>query len=350
MTDSTTRTPNRVYSKSADFYVNTKNDFFDDNDSLLIKAERQNEFYNQQPLRVQCKICNHTLSTGSDFLSHQVRYVFCDNCSHLNGAHEDTKSFVDNLYIQNDGAVYAESYIDTNFVNRAEHIYVPKLNFLRANLPAGVQLKLLDVGCGAGYFVYAALLKGFDARGLDVNQTMVDFGNQQISHLLKQNPLSHASESDFFKSISNSDATVISAIGVIEHLRDPNAFIEAFHRSEAQYLFYSVPMFSFSVMVEQIFSTVYPRQLSGDHTHLFTEQSIDWLHQNRKLNVLAEWRFGTDMMDLYRSMVVDITQKGASPKLASFLNEGLGKNIDELQSVLDRNHFCSEIHCLVAKR
>jgi len=350
MTGKITCAPHRVYSKSTDFYVNTKSDFFDSNDNLLIKSERQNEFYNQQPPRVQCKICNQALSAGSDFLSHQVRYIFCDNCGHLNGAHEDTKLFVDNLYIQDDGADYAKSYVDTNFANRAELIYVPKLNFLSAHLPADTQLKLLDVGCGAGYFVYAALLKGFDARGLDVNQTMIDFGNQQISHLQKQSPLIHATESDFFELISNSDATVISAIGVIEHLRDPNAFIEAFHRSGAQYLFYSVPMFSFSVMVEQIFSTVYPRQLSGDHTHLFTEQSINWLHQNRKLNVLAEWRFGTDMMDLYRSMLVDITQKGASPKLASFLNEGLGKNIDELQSVLDRNHFCSEIHCLVAKR
>ena len=58
---------------------------------------------------------------------------------------------------------------------------------------------------------------------------MIDFGNQQISHLLKESPLSHSTESDFFDLISTSDATVISAIGVIEHLRDPIAFFEAFH-------------------------------------------------------------------------------------------------------------------------
>lgn len=350
MTDKITSVPRRVYSKSSGFYIDTKSDFFDANDSLLINAERQNESYIQQPTRTKCKICNQEISTESDFLSHQVRYVFCDNCGHLNGVHEETKSFIETLYIQADGEDYAKNYLDANFANRTDLIYAPKLEFLCSSLPANTQIKLLDVGCGAGYFVYAALLKGLDAKGLDINQTMINFGNQQISHLLKQSPLSHSTESDFYESIANSDASVISAIGVIEHLLDPIAFFEAFQRSGAQYLFYSVPMFSFSVMLENVFTNIFPRQLSGGHTHLFTEQSIAWLHENRKLNVLAEWRFGTDIMDLYRSMRVELTKKRASPKLISFLNEGLGRNIDQLQAVFDTKHFCSEIHCLAVKR
>ena len=154
----------------------------------------------------------------------------------------------------------------------------------------------------------------------------------------------------FFDTIANSDATVISAVGVIEHLRDPLAFLDAFELSGAQFLFYSVPMFSLSVILENIFTDIFPRQLSGGHTHLFTEQSIDWLHQNRNLNSVAEWRFGTDIMDLYRSISVEMKKKGASSKLVSLFNQGLGENIDELQAVLDTKHFCSEIHCLVAKR
>ena len=274
MTDKITNTPRRVYSKSTAFYVDTKSDFFDDNESLLAKSERQNGLYIQQPFRTKCKICNEDLSISSDFSSHQVQYVFCDNCGHLNGAHEDTKSFVENLYIHADGEDYAKNYIDPKFSSRTELIYLPKLDFLCANLPPDVKFKLLDVGCGAGYFVHAALLRGVDAKGLDVSQTMIEFGNQQISRLRNQRPLSHCTESGFSKSIASTDATVISAVGVIEHLRDPLAFFEAFQRSEAQYLFYSVPMFSFSVMLEIIFTDIFPRQLSGGHTHLFTEQSI----------------------------------------------------------------------------
>ncbi len=350
MTDFIAMDPKRLYSKSTAFYVDTKSDFFDANDALLAKANCQNELYRQQVLRTNCKICNQRLPAEIDFVSHQVEYVFCNQCGHLNGNHEDTKAFVENLYIRSEGEDYAKNYLDANFIKRAEQIYTPKLDFLCSNLPVNSHLKILDVGCGAGYFVYAALNKGIEAKGVDVSQTMIDFGNHQIENALKQRPLSYLTETDFFESIVNSNATVICAIGVIEHLRDPVAFFEAFDRSKAQYLFYSVPMFSFSVILESVFTHVFPRQLSGGHTHLFTEQSIEWLYDNMKLNAIAEWRFGTDVMDLYRSMHVEMTQKQASPKMIGFLKEGLGKNIDQLQAVFDTSHFCSEIHCLVAKR
>ncbi len=300
----------RKYSKSTGFYFDTKSDFFNANDKLLGDAERQNKLYTEQPRRTKCKICHATLSDSCDFNQHGVPYVFCDNCEHLNGMHEDTKKFVDNLYTEADGKDYAKNYMDPHFVQRAELIYQPKFDFLRENFPSDTEFKLLDVGCGSGYFVYVALSNGVDAKGVDVNQTMVKFGNDQISLLQNENPLIHTFESDFLKSIVSTDADVISAIGVIEHLRDPSSFFEAFHQSKAQYLFYSVPMFSPSVMFENVFKNIFPRQLSGGHTHLFTESSIKWLHEAMRFDSVAEWRFGTDVMDLYRSIRVEMERGG----------------------------------------
>jgi SAM-dependent methyltransferase len=340
----------KKYSKSSGFYFDAKSKFFNANDKLLGEAERQNKLYISQPRRTKCKICNTTLSDSCDFKSHEVSYVFCDNCEHLNGMYEDTQYFVDNLYIQADGKDYAKNYMGPNFVQQAKLIYQPKLDFLRENLPFDYEFKLLDVGCGSGYFVYVALRSGIDAKGVDVNQTMVDFGNHQIELNQNKTPLRHTNESDFFYSIVNTDANVISAIGVIEHLRNPLSFFEAFHQSKAQYLFYSVPMFSFSVMLENSFQNIYPRQLSGGHTHLFTEGSIKWLHDAMQFDSVAEWRFGTDALDLYRSVRVEMDKNGASQKVISLLDQGLGKSIDIIQAVLDKSHFCSEIHGLVVKR
>jgi len=340
----------RVYSKSTEFYARIKSNFFDANDSLLVKAELQNQLYNRQPKRENCKICYRLLPKEYDFISHHIKYFICDNCGHLNGEHEDTESFVESLYVRSEGEEYSKNYLDKNYLLRTESIYTPKLDFLHKNLPEVERYELLDVGCGAGYFVYAALMKGINAKGLDVSHTMVNFGNQQLSLILQINPLTHCAESEFISTIANSKATVISAIGVIEHLRNPIAFFDAFNLSKAKYLFYSVPMFSFSVMIENLFTGIFPRQLSGGHTHLFTEQSIEWLHNNWKLNSLAEWRFGTDVMDLYRSMRVSMAKNGVSSKMMSVFDEGFGENIDQLQSVFDENHFCSEIHCLVIKQ
>ena len=146
-----------------------------------------------------------------------------------------------------------------------------------------------------------------------------------------------------------STLAVLSAIGVIEHLREPHRLLEAFRKSKLKYLFYSVPMFSVSAILENVFPGTFPRQLSGAHTHLFTERSIEWMYANEGLLPVAEWRFGTDLMDLYRIVNVELARNGASHKLQRMFEQGFATKIDELQSILDRNHFCSEIHCLVEK-
>ena len=71
------------YSKSSDFYLQTKKDFFSENDSLLLESVKQNQLYASQPKRESCKICENTLPDTTDFNSHGVDYVFCGECNHL---------------------------------------------------------------------------------------------------------------------------------------------------------------------------------------------------------------------------------------------------------------------------
>lgn len=341
-------TVNRKYSKSSSFYLNTKKDFFNDNEKLLKQSLSLNRLYTAQPERKLCKLCKSRLPDRVDFTSHGIDYVFCSDCSHLNGKFEDTKSFIEKLYIADGGSEYASSYLDKDFAKRTTDIYIPKVDFLISSMRDN-QCDVLDVGCGAGYFVYGALLRNLRATGLDVSKTMVDFGNVQISHLKNQSPLIYESEKSFYDTIVNSRVNVISAIGVIEHLRDPHKFFEAFTKSRAQYLYYSVPMFSFSVILENIFTDVFPRQLSGGHTHLLTEKSYKRMNEIIRVKPIAEWRFGTDVMDLYRSVVTKLKRNQTSQAMIDYLHDGFGKKIDDIQSILDRNHFCSEIHCVALK-
>jgi SAM-dependent methyltransferase len=262
---------------------------------------------------------------------------------------EDTKAFAETLYLRSDGKDYAKNYLDPNYQERTDLIYRPKLDFLLENLSPADEVELLDVGCGSGYFVYAALMANINAFGIDINQTMIDSGNQQILHLKNLEPLTYVGESKYFEIIANTTASVISAIGVIEHLRRPELFFNAFQSSKAQYLYFSVPMFSLSVIIENVMQGVFPRQLSGGHTHLFTEESIQWILRNWGLDSVAEWRFGTDIMDFYRSIRIEAEARGGSKKFMELIDGGLLKNIDKLQETLDNSHFCSEIHCLFKK-
>jgi SAM-dependent methyltransferase len=216
-------------------------------------------------------------------------------------------------------------------------------------LPSGTTVRLLDVGCGGGYFVFSALGQRLAASGIDVGQEAVRFGNEQMERLLGQRPLAAVSESDFYELVAASDATVLSAIGVLEHLREPHRLLDAFRRSAIGHFYFSVPMFSLSALLENAWPEVFPRQLSGGHTHLFTEDSLAWLYRSQGLTPVAEWRFGTDVMDLYRGVKIRLQQSGSSAGAIERLDAGLGRSVDVLQAVLDQGHFCSEIHCLVAR-
>ncbi len=336
------------YSKSSAFYLNTKREFFAENKKLLDKAEEQNRFYASQPQRTACKVCHGALPQEADFTSHGVDYKFCPSCSHLNGCFDDTQAFVEKLYIAEDGGDYAATYIDKDYEKRVADIYAPKADFLISSLPAG-KYTVLDVGCGSGYLVYALHLRGMAATGIDVSKTMVDFGNGQIRRLTNAAPLAHTEEDAFFDSILKSEADIVSAIGVIEHLREPHKFFEAFQKSRSRLLFYSVPMFSFSVILENIFPDVFPRQLSAGHTHLFTEGSIGKMNGMIGVRPIAEWRFGTDMMDLHRSIRVRLQANKVSERLIEYYERGVAAKVDAMQAVLDTNHFCSEIHCVAEK-
>jgi SAM-dependent methyltransferase len=283
-----------------------------------------------------------------DFSSHGVGYVFCEKCNHLNGIYEDTKSFIEEMYMSDDGKEYASTYIDESFEKRAIEIYLPKVDFLITTLPPKLN-KILDIGCGSGYFVLASLLRKLQAEGLDLNRSMVEFGNSQIRQILGSSPLKYAIEDEFLELIKNTDAEIVSAINVIEHLREPQRFFEAFKSSRAKYLYYSVPMFSLSVALENVSSNVFPRQLHGGHTHLFTEESI--VEMNRLMNVssIGEWRFGTDILDLYRHLMVNLKSNDVSQKMIKYLYNGFGAKIDEIQNILDSNHSCSEIHVVAVK-
>jgi len=65
--------------------------------------------------------------------------------------------------------------------------------------------------------------------------------------------------------------------------------------------------------------------------------------------IISEWRFGTDVLDFYRSLVVSLKANKVSDVLMHEFENGFIGSIDKLQSTHDETHFCSEIHSVIMK-
>ena len=312
---------------------------------------QQRDVYLRGPRRELCKICENHIDASQAFVSHQVKYFICKHCGHVNGEREETDEFLNFMYSEDLGKSYAKEYISDSFVNRCENIYKPKLDFLASVIPFKKrQLSILDVGCGSGGLTYSAIEMGFDCEGIDVNHSMVNYGNNLMLRDFGRSALRHLKTDEIFQEVENSNSDIVMAIGVLEHIRSPKLLLDAFRKSNSSYLFYLVPMFSLSVILEGAFQDKFPRVLSGGHTHIFTESSVEFMNSEQSLDVVGEWRIGLDFWDLFSILKLELAKTNEKALLGELLEEKFLPQIDSLQGIMDKAHFCSELHAVVKKR
>lgn len=324
-----------------------KKNFFEDNDGMLAMADDMAKVLSTQPKRTVCKICNRPLGKKL-FTSHSLGYIVCEHCGHLNSEYEDTDVFASKVYVEDD---YSKNYSASDregYERRLNSIYVPKAEFLASSLEKeGLSpVKILDIGAGCGYFVAAARKCGMQAAGIELSENQVNYGNLMAGEEI----LKHVGLTDSIDVIKKSDANVISAIGVLEHLIHLDENLTSIRENQnIRYVYASVPMFSFSTIFEAANQHCYNRHTGGTHTHLFSNESVAVMAEQMGFEIAYEWRFGSDINDLYRFLTVSLT-KNNEAELAAFFSEKFVPLMDKLQLVLDESEFSSELHFILKRK
>lgn len=331
------------FGKSMAPLMKHKAHFFSDNDALLAEQLATAAMYARLPKRNQCMNCGQALE-GELFHKMGVGYVLCGICGHLNGCHIDTDEFCRALYSQDDGKTYARNYITQDaaaYSIRVRDIYAPKVDFLmealRANDADPVTLTYADFGAGAGYMLSALGDFGIKtARGFEISAAQI-----ALAHAMRPGLALEQHTPDAIYDLSRSIKTdVICMIGVLEHLQRPRELLANLRANPAvRYIFLSVPLLSFSVYVELAFPNVMQRHLSGGHTHLYSDRSIQYFCNEYGFERVAEWWFGTDILDFYRALTI----------MAGDRVDKLLPIIDDLQIALDTKKGSSEVHLLLKK-
>ncbi|MGD8450518.1 MAG: class I SAM-dependent methyltransferase [Phycisphaerae bacterium] len=90
----------------------------------------------------------------------------------------------------------------------------------RGASPAGAQLRLLDAGCGPGYFVAAAQQAGFVASGVEISTYAIEFARRELGQDVRQGHICRAD-------LPDGPFDVVTMWDVLEHLPDPSAALTA---------------------------------------------------------------------------------------------------------------------------
>lgn len=342
------------HGKSSQGLLKHKTAMYEANGRLAQRNDDIAAVYLRQPPRSQCKNCASPLNEKPTFVSHGIGYLECPTCGHLNGAHEETAAFCDFLYTRDAGKAYAQTYSAEDaaqYQSRVQDIYLPKAAFLAEALTGeGVDFRtcaVADIGAGSGYFVAALQQQGFNpVTGYEVSADQVALGNRILAgQPLRQYP-ADATES----TLAGLTARVVSLIGVLEHVLSPRAALAAIAGNRnIEFLYLSLPLYSASVAIEAAFPNIFNRHLGGAHTHLYSERSIRHFSAEYGFEPVAEWWFGLDLTDLFRSLYVTLAQNPETAALSERITAGFGQHVDALQQSLDAAQTSSEVHLLLRK-
>ena len=322
------------------------------NDKNLARDVKVREKYMAMPVRCSCKLCDSNNKIRYRFNVHGICYWMCDVCGHVNGEYQDTADYCKSLY-EGDWD-YGEDYNDINveeYNRRVKNIYAPKADFMIESLRIGGAqrdaVSVLDVGAGTGHFVKALEEKRIKSVGVEVDAKQVE----RAKKFLERNIMEHVPSDSIVERIKRAEDNVISFIYCLEHVVNLNDILDAVAENpNIRYLFFSVPMFSFSFAIGSLNDGVSDRLLGGgEHTHLFSRESVDWLCNKYNYNVIGEWHFGADMADLMRTMYL-ILQQDDNIALSNYIMDNFMVIIDELQEVIDRHEMCSDLHMVLKKR
>ena len=145
--------------------------------------------------------------------------VQCDNCGMIVVWPPPTAEFLDAFYTSDYKGKFKKGIIDYNplVANRAviEDGYV-KLKHVETFANIKQRGKLLDIGCGHGFFVYAGQDLGYDALGVDIDPEAIKFGRFKLGVNIEEISIdSLETLQEWFD--------VITAWQVLEHLRMPGS-------------------------------------------------------------------------------------------------------------------------------
>lgn len=341
------------FSKNSQDIIELKKSYFDDDIELWKNNIHFSQIYREQPKRTKCKNCDYCINEEVPFFTKQnIDYFLCKNCMHLNGGYQDTIDYARHIYLDENNN-YAQTYAESeqnSWEERVKVIYQPKADFLFYCLEKyGVKYKnmnYLDMGAGSGYFVQAiANVCGYNhVIGYEPNPIQVHLANTMLGkEIVKVMEIA-----DISTILQSCNCEIVSFIGVLEHLTEPRTALKRIAENrKIKYMFVSLPLFSFSVFFELVHQNSFNRQLSGGHTHLYSKESINYFCKEFGFNIVGEWYFGTDIVDLFRFNCTKMRQLNVSDSAITCFKHQFVPIIDQLQSIMDKTEFCSEVHLLI---
>ncbi len=320
-------------------------DFSMKDDEMLLNTSRNLKNLKFISNRENCLLCRNSLVNLKPFKHRSVEYKCCKTCNHIQS-----------VQILDEDTGFDKIYPPLNKIDwedRRDRIYLPKLQWIEESLKASMpelslkDLGWLDLGSGGGYFLGALQSRGYlNFKGIEENAHLISRSND----FFQEEIVFGLNKSEFY--INHPQTKIITNWFVLEHLNDPWIILNYLKEKSKGTLFaFSVPVFGFGAILEQVSEEHAARSLDGlVHRQIFTHKSIDFMLNAMNYKKVSDWTFGQDSLDLKRLILKKINKKSLSEDMfLEDIQNKIGSIVDPIQEVLDRAELSDAKHILSVK-
>ncbi len=157
------------------------------------------------------------------YVTEGIRVVKCKSCGFVyvqNPVRADVNPQNYNSYFENAAIIEKNSQNVEPEWESSWNIYHRRIGLLKSIIPQG---RLLEIGCGRGYFLHLAKENGYDVKGIEISPVAAQYAKSKYDidvltgDMEKHNPL-------------NTSFDIITLWHVLEHFYDPAAVLQKVYK------------------------------------------------------------------------------------------------------------------------
>lgn len=272
----------------------------------------------------KCPVCK-SIKKKNYLVKYDIPIVTCEKCD-LTFATKQPRDF-DDVYSQND---YLEKSIlsyDKNRKYRIKRFGLERIEILKKYKKKG---KLLDFGCGTGWFLEGAK-DHFESYGVEYSDNI-------------RNWLLEKFNIKTFKTLDNikqEKFDIITAFDVIEHVPDPLDLLNNLKKKLKKdgIIFIYTP--NFDSMGFNYLGLKNNLLCPPNHLFYFNKKSFDYMCKKINLKIVETQYRGLDIGDIYAMI-----NENGNKKIANFLNQ----NSTLFQKFLDNIGYSNHVRFILKKK
>ncbi len=233
-----------------------------------------------------CPVCG-AAESQPEFSKHSVQYVCCDNCSARYSAQIAAR--LDDVYKSQDYLAYSKEDTDEHYNYRRERFGRERVGILEKYCGDLTDKRLLDVGCGNGYFLSVAMGKCRHCYGTEFSDKLREFTQHKTGLTVFSQSLDDLPERGF---------DIITLFDVIEHIPEPVPFMRSVGRllnPGGSVLIFTPNFDSFSIRVMREYSSIID---PTEHVVLYTLPSLQFLAKQLRYQVMFAETQGLDIQNI----------------------------------------------------